>query len=66
MALRRIEAEVDVRNIASARLLRRIGFTKEGLLRQRWVTKGEGRDVEMFGLLRAEWPVREGLHPAAA
>jgi len=56
MALRRIEAEVDVRNAASAQLLRRLGFAREGLLRQRWVARGEARDVEMFGLLRDEWP----------
>jgi ribosomal-protein-alanine N-acetyltransferase len=55
MGLRRLEAEVDVRNLASARLLERIGFAKEGLLRQRWITKGEARDVGMFGLLRSEW-----------
>lgn len=57
MALRRIEAEVDPRNFQSVRLLRRLGFTKEGLLRQRWVAKGEVKDVEIYGLLRDEWPV---------
>ena len=56
MALRRIEAEVDVRNAASARVLQRLGFSREGLLRQRWVSKGEAKDVEIFGLLRHEWP----------
>ena len=56
MAFRRIEAEVDPRNSASMRLLRTLGFTQEGLLRQRWMTKGEARDVHMFGLLRQEWP----------
>ena len=55
MGLRRLEAEVDTRNLASARLLQRLGFTKEGLLRQRWVTKGEVKDVEIYGLLRNEW-----------
>ena len=55
MDLRRVEAEVDVRNGASSRLLRRLGFTREGVLRQRWFTKGEARDVEMHGLLRNEW-----------
>jgi RimJ/RimL family protein N-acetyltransferase len=55
MSLRRLEAEVDTRNRSSARLLQRLGFTKEGLLRQRWVTKGEAKDVEMYGLLRDEW-----------
>ena len=56
MGLRRLEAEVDTRNRSSARLLQRLGFTKEGLLRQRWLTKGEARDFEMYGLLRNEWP----------
>jgi RimJ/RimL family protein N-acetyltransferase len=56
IGLRRLEAEVDPRNPASARLLGRLGFTKEGLLRQRWFSKGEARDVEMYGLLRHEWP----------
>ena len=36
MGLRRIEAEVDVRNASSSRLLARLGFTREGVLRQRW------------------------------
>ena len=58
MGLRRLEAEVDTRNRPSARLLARLGFTQEGLLRQRWVTKGEAKDMEMYGLLRDEWPHR--------
>jgi len=60
LGLRRLEAEVDTRNRSSARLLERLGFTKEGLLRQRWVAKGEAKDVEMFGLLRSDWASREG------
>jgi len=59
MNLRRLEAEVDTRNRSSARLLHRLGFTREGLLRQRWVSKGETKDVEMYGLLRNEWPCRQ-------
>ena len=60
MGLRRLEAEVDTRNRSSALLLQRLGFTNEGLLRQRWVAKGETKDVEMYGLLRNEWSSREG------
>lgn len=55
MGLRRVEAEVDTRNRPSALLLGRLGFSREGLLRQRWVSKGEVKDVEMYGLLRDEW-----------
>jgi ribosomal-protein-alanine N-acetyltransferase len=65
MGLRRIEAEVDTANGASARLLRRLGFTKEGLLRQRWVTKGTAKDVELYALLRNEWLARDGASGAA-
>jgi ribosomal-protein-alanine N-acetyltransferase len=63
MGLRRIEAEVNTRNPASARLLATLGFTKEGLLRKRWVTKGRAEDVDMFGLLRGE--LRSGAAGAA-
>ena len=56
LALRRLEAEVDPRNQASCRVLQRLGFAREGLLRQRWVAKGETKDVEAYGLLRDEWP----------
>jgi RimJ/RimL family protein N-acetyltransferase len=55
LALRRLEAQMDPRNLASGRLIRRLGFAREGLLRQRWVAKGEARDAEIFGLLRDEW-----------
>jgi [ribosomal protein S5]-alanine N-acetyltransferase len=54
MGLRRIEAQVNTRNTASAVLLARLGFTKEGLLRKRWIVKDHAEDVEMFGLLRGE------------
>jgi [ribosomal protein S5]-alanine N-acetyltransferase len=56
MGLRRLEAEVDPRNAASGRLLQRLGFVREGLLRERWVDKGEAHDVEAYGLLKREWP----------
>lgn len=55
MGINRIEAEVDPRNPASAQLLRKLGFTQEGLLRQRWKMKGEIKDTWMFSLLRDEW-----------
>ncbi len=59
MGLRRLEAEVDPRNAASDRLLARLGFTREGLLRQRWFSKGESKDTHIHGLLRHEWPPRD-------
>ena len=55
LALRRLEAEVDPRNGRSARLLARLGFACEGLLPQRWLTKGEACDVNVYGLLNRAW-----------
>lgn len=55
MALRRLEAQVDTRNTSSDRLLLDLGFIREGLLRKRWVAKGEEKDVTIYGLLRHEW-----------
>ncbi len=54
--LRRLEAQVDVRNARSGRLLATLGFTVEGRLRERWEAKGETKDVDFYGLLRREWP----------
>ena len=55
MGLRRLEAVVDARNVASRRLLRRLGFTHEGLLRERWLEDGNALDAEIYGLLAREW-----------
>ena len=56
MSLRRLETKVEAENTASAGLLRRIGFIREGVLRERWITNGETMDAEVYGLLRHEWP----------
>lgn len=51
--LRRIEADIDPRNVASARLLERLGFVREGLLRDRWVVGDEVSDSALYGLLKS-------------
>ena len=53
--LRRLEAEVNPRNLPSVGLLRKLGFTCEGRLRQRWAAKGQIYDTNIYGLLRGEW-----------
>jgi hypothetical protein len=45
MKLRRIEADVDPRNTASIKTLERLGFKREGLLRERWHVSGELQDA---------------------
>ena len=53
--LHKVSAECDARNIASARLLERVGFTREGLLREQTWIKNEWTDDLIYGLLAAEW-----------
>ncbi|PCE32607.1 GNAT family N-acetyltransferase [Burkholderia ubonensis] len=52
--LRRIEADIDPRNAASARVLERLGFVQEGLLRERWMVGDEVSDSALYGLLKRE------------
>jgi [ribosomal protein S5]-alanine N-acetyltransferase len=58
--LHRIEADVDPRNERSLRLLERLGFRREGHLRERYYISGERQDAVMMGLLRPDWKPR---HP---
>jgi RimJ/RimL family protein N-acetyltransferase len=51
----RIEADVDPRNAASIRTLERLGFQREGYLRERWQVNGEIQDSLLYGLLRPDW-----------
>ena len=53
--LRRLEADVDPRNEASIKSLERLGFQREGFLRERWEVGGEIQDALFYGLLRPEW-----------
>ena len=55
LGLRRIEADADPRNVASIRLLEKLGFVREGYMRERWEFDGEIQDAVCFGLLRSEW-----------
>jgi RimJ/RimL family protein N-acetyltransferase len=56
--LNRVEADIDPRNEPSARLLERLGFTREGHLRERWIVGGEKSDSWLYGLLASEWASR--------
>lgn len=55
MNLNRVEADVDPRNTGSVRSLERLGFVKEGVLRERWIVDGEKSDTGFYGLLRSDW-----------
>ncbi|GIE87712.1 N-acetyltransferase [Actinoplanes regularis] len=57
--LHRVMGECDARNTASAALMERLGFTREGLLRQQTFIKGEWTDDLLFGILAPEWLARD-------
>jgi ribosomal-protein-alanine N-acetyltransferase len=59
LELHRIEADVDPRNAASIKTLERLGFKREGYLRERWQINGEIQDAFYYGLLRREWVGQE-------
>ncbi|MGW8390841.1 GNAT family N-acetyltransferase [Pseudoduganella sp. HUAS MS19] len=55
LRLHRIEADIDPRNTASAKLLKSLHFVHEGHMRERWIINGEICDTDFFGLLHSDW-----------
>lgn len=53
--LNRVQAEADTRNAASARVLEKLDFVREGTLREDCVVNGDVSDSWVYGLLRREW-----------
>ena len=56
-AIVRIQAATDVRNTVSQKVLERVGFKKEGILRKYVFVRGEWRDALLYSILREEWKV---------
>ncbi|PKU73903.1 ribosomal-protein-alanine N-acetyltransferase [Dendrobium catenatum] len=52
--LERLEALVEERNKASQRVLEKVGFQREGLLRKYWWNKGLLRDMAMYSFVRGD------------
>lgn len=55
LGLHRLEADIDPRNTGSAKSLERLGFIKEGHLRERWIVGDEVSDSGIYGLLARDW-----------
>ena len=53
--LNRVQSETDTRNMASRRVLEKLGFVYEGMLREDCIVDGEISDSWVFSLLRREW-----------
>ena len=54
LPLNRLEAQHDLRNPASGRVMEKCGMQKEGILRQRIRNKGEFIDTVLYAILRAD------------
>lgn len=54
-SLRRLIAYTSDNNLASQKLLEKVGFVREGVLREHFVIEGRPKDQLLYGLLKAEW-----------
>ncbi len=54
----RIQAGTSLRNSSSMRVLEKLGFQKEGVLRKSYFVNGKYDDSVIFGLLREEWEAK--------
>lgn len=52
--LRFVAAEVMLDNIASGKLLEKLGFQSQGVLKQHGFWKGQHHDLEQFALTKVE------------
>ncbi len=55
LPVNRLEAQHDVRNPASGRVMEKCGLRQEGILRDRIVNKGEYVNVALYAILRSDW-----------
>lgn len=52
--MERLEALVDVDNVGSQKVLEKVGFVREGVMRKFMYLKGNVRDMVMFSLLPSD------------
>ncbi|MBX6342118.1 MAG: GNAT family N-acetyltransferase, partial [Thermomicrobiaceae bacterium] len=60
LGLNRIEAMCEAPNVASARVMEKVGMRYEGTLRQYLFSKGAFQDMRLYAILREEWPGATG------
>jgi RimJ/RimL family protein N-acetyltransferase len=63
-AVARVGATCDVENVASTRLLEKIGMRREGTMRSAIFHHARWHDVYLYGITRAEWGARTAPRPA--
>jgi ribosomal-protein-alanine N-acetyltransferase len=56
--LHRVWLGTAAHNLASQGLVRKLGFTLEGVMRDHYIVDGQRKDQQVWGLLRPEWEAR--------
>ncbi len=56
--IHRLAADMDPRNRASVKLVERLGFEREGLLRENWLVANERCDSVIYALLDRDYRLR--------
>ena len=56
LEVERIQGRCMSGHVKSRRLMEKLGMTYEGLIRSSFPSRGEMKDMEMFSLLKKEWP----------
>ena len=55
LKLHRVYGDCDPRNVASARVMERVGMSREAHLRENWWLKGEWCDSIIYAVLEQDW-----------
>jgi [ribosomal protein S5]-alanine N-acetyltransferase len=58
--LRKLLAYVHDKNVASCRVLQKLGFKQEGFLHEHYIINGVPENELLFGLLKHEWREQGG------
>ena len=59
IALEKVFAKADLRNVGSQRVMKKLGMKREGVLRSHTKVPEERTDEVYYGILRQEWERRE-------
>jgi len=66
LGIHRIYATCDTRNIASFRVMEKLGMRREATFEKDVIQKGEWRDSYLYAILADEWIAREEVRAATA
>ncbi|MGB3512938.1 MAG: GNAT family protein [Microcoleaceae cyanobacterium] len=62
MMLNRIEAKCEIKNIASARVMEKVGMKYEGILRKYMFMKGKYSDLKIYSIIKDEFSYKKNQY----